>query len=463
LLGVGLGCSRMVRAVLHFLARSSSHWVRSNCVVRPLDSLHAICYSTLFVTCILAPVALLADAWAEDTPGPVAQRRLELEHIALRLKEAEKAVEKRLLSESLRLHFYGYLEGSYTQNFNNPSNRINQLRVFDVNSNQFRPNLAQFVLEREAKAEATGWDRVGFRVKFNAWRDSDFIGGINVSTWADFQEVYGQCRAPVGRGLTLQAGQFNSVVGYEVVESPHNAHYSRSWLFGLGQPFTTRGLRATYEFNEQVSLSVGAIAYINSARADTNFDPLVEYALAMTPTEKVRVTVYGLAGPRDGPSGTPGGTVFLAGGYLSVQVTDHTSAVIESYYANQSNSSTITTSRNARWDGAAAYVIHDFTDRWGVRLRGEIFEDAGGFVTCQGTTDYQPRANVCFGATSGTSAPAVAQTLWEFTGTVQYKPFASLITRLEYRYDKSNQNVFQVGGRATSYQPTLSLDVIYLF
>ena len=176
MLGVGLGCSRMVRAVLHFLARPSSHRARSNCVVRRLDSLHAICYSTLFVTCILALGSLLADAWAEDTPGPVGQR-LELEHIALRLKEAEKAVEKRLLSESLRLHFYGYLEGSYTQNFNNPSNRINQLRIFDVNSNQFRPNLAQFVLEREVKAEATGWDRVGFRVKFNAGRDSDFIGG----------------------------------------------------------------------------------------------------------------------------------------------------------------------------------------------------------------------------------------------------------------------------------------------
>ena len=84
-------------------------------------------------------------------------------------------------------------------------------------------------------------------------------------------------------------------------------------------------------------------------------------------------------------------------------------------------------------------------------------------VTCQGTTEYQPRANVCFGATSSASAPAVAQTLWEFTGTLQYKPFASLMTRLEYRYDKSNQNVFQVGGRATSYQPTVSLDVIYLF
>ena len=414
----------------------------------------------LFMTLIIALGGFPPEAWAEDTPGPVAQK---VEHIALRFKEAEKTAEKRLVSERLGLRFYGYLEGSYTQNFNNPSNHINELRIFDVNSNQFRPNLAQFVLEREAKADGSGWDRWGFHVKFNAGRDSDFIGGVNLSTWADFQEFYAQYLAPVGHGLKVQVGQINSLVGYEVVESPYDANYSRSWLFGLGQPFTTRGARISYEFNKQVSLSVGAIGYINSARADTNFDPLVEYALAISPTEKVRLTVYGVAGPRDGPTGTPGGTLFLAGGFVSLHLSDRTSAVIESYYANQSNSSSISAGRNARWDGVAAYLIHDITKEWGVRLRGEIFEDASGMVTCQGTTEYQPRANVCFGATSSAPAPAVAQTLWEFTGTLQYKPFASLVTRLEYRYDKSNQNVFQVGGRATSYQPTLSLDVIYLF
>ena len=397
-------------------------------------------FRLLLVSAILVVCVSSADVWAEEAPP-----------------------KKSLLSERLGLRFYGYLEGSYTQNFNNPSNRINQLRIFDVNSNQFRPNLAQFVLERDAKAEGTGWDRVGFHVKFNAGRDSDFIGGTNLSDWADFQEFYVQYLAPVGRGLNIQAGQINSLVGYEAVESPHNPNYSRSWLFGLGQPFTTRGVRASYAFTEQVSLSVGAIAYINSARADTDFDPLVEYALAVAPTETVKVTLYGLAGPRSGPTGTPGGTVFLAGGYVSVQVSDRTSAVIESYYANQSHSSLISAGGNARWDGAAAYLIHDFTDQWGLRLRAEIFEDAGGFVACQGTTAYQPRANVCFGATSEVQAVPIAQTLWEVTGTVQYKPFASLMTRLEYRYDKSNQNVFQLGNRATSYQPTLSLDVIYLF
>jgi len=44
------------------------------------------------------------DAFAEDEPTTLIDR---LEHLALHLRAAEKAVEKRLLSESLRVHFYG--------------------------------------------------------------------------------------------------------------------------------------------------------------------------------------------------------------------------------------------------------------------------------------------------------------------------------------------------------------------
>ncbi|MBM4133469.1 MAG: hypothetical protein FJ245_06850 [Nitrospira sp.] len=110
----------------------------------------------------------------------------------------------------------------------------------------------------------------------------------------------------------------------------------------------------------------------------------------------------------------------------------------------------------------AGYLIYDVNKEWGVRFRSEIFEDAGGFVSCNGTESF-PKANVCFGATDRRTSRDVAQTLWETTGTLQYRPFASLLTRLEYRYDKSDQNVFQLGNRATSYQPTLTLDVVYFF
>ncbi len=402
----------------------------------------------------------VCEAQADSPDDPSNQG---LEHVLLRHKGMPGAAAKRLVSKEWGLRFYGYLDGSYTQNFNNPANKINQLRIFDVNANQFRPNLAQFVLEKEAKAGGTWKDRAGFRVKFNAGRDSDLVGGFNFNQWIDFQEVYLQYVAAIGSGLNIQLGQMNSVVGYEVVESPHNPNYSRSWLFGLGQPFTTRGGRLSYEFTKQVALSIGAIGYINSARGNTRHDPLVESALTLTPSDRVKMTLYGLAGPRPGSSGTSGGTILLVGGFISVQATQQTSIVLESYYANQANSSTVSSSGNARWNGAAGYVIHDFDRQWGVRFRAEIFEDAGGLVSCGGTTDYQPKANVCFGASPTSSAPPIAQTLWEITSTLQYRPFESLITRLEYRYDRSNQNVFQIGSRAASYQPTLSVEAIYLF
>lgn len=383
--------------------------------------------------------------------------------MALRVKEAEKAIAKLVLSENLRLQFYGYLNASYTQNFSNPSNEINQLRTFDVGANQPRFNLAQVVAQRDAEVGDKWLDRVGFKVKFNAGQDSPLVGGRDLGTWADFQEYYFQYRAPVGNGLDVKLGQFNSLVGYEVAEGPYNGNYSRSWLFGLGQPFTTRGGRVTYEVDDRLSLSVGVIEFINSARGNTRHDPMVESALKLAVSDRASVTLYALAGSRPGAPGTNGGMLILTGGYVSVQMTDHASAVIESYYANQANSSSISPAGNARWNGVAGYFMYDITKQWGIRLRGELFEDAGGFVTCGGTTDFELRANVCFGATSSTPAPPVAQTLWEITSTLQYKPIPSVAARLEFRYDRSNRNTFQVGDRPAGYQPTLSLEVSYFF
>lgn len=400
---------------------------------------------------------LLTDARAEDKKPSLFP--YQFEPIP---RVAEKMTVRRLLSEVLRLRVNGYTQASYTQNFNRPSNDINELRIFDVNSNQFRANVIQAVVERAGKPGSSALDRLGFRVKFNAGQDSDFIGGLSLNPFADFQEFYVQYLAPVGRGLDLQVGQFNALVGYEQVGNPYSPNYSRSWLY-LGQPFTTGGISATYEFNQQVAMSIRAITFINAAQANTHHEPLVETLLMLTPSETVRVMLYGLAGPRAVAPGTPGGTLLLAGGYASWQFGAQTWAVVEAYYANQANSSLVSPGKNARWDGVAAYLFHDFTKEWSIRLRGEIFEDAGGLITCQGTTAYQPKANVCFGATSTEPAPAVAQTLWEMTATLEYRPFPSVKTRLEYRYDKSDHNVFQVGGRATSYQPTLSLDVVYIF
>jgi hypothetical protein len=380
----------------------------------------------------------------------------------VRVREINGPIEKRIISRSLGLAFYGYLDGSYTQNFNNPSNGINQLRIFDVDANQFRPNVAKIVLEREAKADGDALDRAGFRVKFNAGKDSDYIGGTNLSPYADFQELYAQYILQIGNGLDVKFGRINTLIGYESVESPWNPNFSRSWLFGLGQPFTTFGLRASYKFNEQVSFSIGGINSITSATGDSTNDLMVEAALTVTPINSVQFTVYGLFGPRAGQAPNTGGNRLLGGGMLTIQATEKAAFILEAYYANQENSSILSQAKNARWDGIAGYLVYDFNKQWGLRIRGEIFEDAGGYVSCNGT-ETTPKANVCFGSSPTATSPDFAQTLWEATYTLQFRPWYSLMTRLEYRQDHSNKGVFQRGNGPTNQQDTLALEVVYFF
>ena len=360
------------------------------------------------------------------------------------------------------LAFYGYGNASYDYNFNSPSTGINNLRGFDVGSDAIRLHLAQFVLERSATGQGSWLDRIGARVKFNIGSDSRTVGGTNVGNDADFQEWYLQYIAPVGNGVNIQFGRINSLVGFEVVESPYNLNYSRSLLFNLGQPFTTVGARLTYQFNDYVTLSAAAINSIDSLTTTSTRHPKVESAVTFTPHDSIRVALYGLYGFLDGVPGTPGGIRILGGGFIHMEPVPQVELALEAYYANQSNSSTLSPDRNARWNGVAGYATYEFTPDWSLRMRAEVFEDAGGFVTCSGVAG-PPKSNVCFGATSNTSAPPVAQTIWETTATLQFQPFPFLMTRLEFRYDKSNKHVFQVGNRSANHQETLALEMIALF
>ena len=371
-----------------------------------------------------------------------------------RLEQLEQSAGENSFVKKLGLSFYGYVAASYTHNFNNPNSQTNALRIFDGDANSFRPNMAQLVFEKEGKSDGALADRAGFRVKLNFGEDAKFTGGNTGADEVDFQEAYAQYVAPVGNGLDLRIGRMNTLIGYEVIESPLNPNFSRSWLFGLGEPFTTTGIRGTYQFSDSVTFSIGGINSFTGTQADLNRGKSVEALLGLTPTDWLGVSIFGFWGP-EGALGAKNSDRVLAGAIIDIQATPQTEFVVEAYYANQANA---TPGGNARWNGVAGYVIHDFTDQWGVRIRGEIFEDAAGFLGCGGATGVAGNANTCFGGV----APA-SQTLWEGTVTLQYKPVPSLLTRLEFRYDKSNRNTFQVGARSANHQETLAAEVAYLF
>ena len=229
-------------------------------------------------------------------------------------------------------NIYGFVDTSYTQNFNNPANKVNQNRIFDVDSNSFRLQLAQIVLEKEGKTGGALADAAGFRIKLNFGEDAEFTGGSAGGDDVDFQEAYIQFIAPVGNGLDLRMGRMNTLIGYEVIESPYNPNFSRSWLFGFGQPFTTTGIRASYDFNDQVGFSVGVINDFAGTASDGNNTKGVESALFLSPTDWLGLTAYGYFSSNEGAVGADAGRL-LGGGIIDIQATDSTEIVLEAYYA----------------------------------------------------------------------------------------------------------------------------------
>ncbi len=277
------------------------------------------------------------------------------------------------LANKLNLSLYGFVETSYTQNFNNPSSGVNNNRSFDGDANSFRPNMAQLVLEKAASPGGALTDRAGFRLKMNFGEDAKFTGGTGPDDF-DFQEAYVQYMP--ADNLTFQAGRMNTLIGYEVIESPLNPNFSRSFLFGIGEPFTVTGFRASFDFSESVSFAMSAINSFGGAQVDPNNGKSIEALLSLAPMDNVGVSIFGFWGP-EGTRGQDNSDRMQVGGIIDVQATDQLELVLEGYYGNWANSDG-PGSINARWNGVAGYAIYDFNDQWGLHVRAEVFEDAAG-------------------------------------------------------------------------------------
>ncbi|WP_455377896.1 outer membrane beta-barrel protein, partial [Petrachloros mirabilis] len=355
-----------------------------------------------------------------------------------RVEALEKKSEAPSLWKTLGFKASGFVDVAYTQNFNNPNSDLNQMHIFDTNANAFMPHLAQIMLERPADAGGSLLDRAGFRARLNFGLDSrvtrarsNYQSGTS-NDEVDFQELYAEYILPVGNGLKIQFGKMNTLIGYEVINSYENANFSRSFMFGTGQAFTTTGIRFTYTFNPVVTASFGVVNGWDNVD-DNNFGKTIEYLVALTPHERFGVTWYGSYGPEqanrefDGVSaGNPSAKRFANGLIFTFKATAQDTVVLEPYYVNEASNPAAgganNLKANARWNGLAGYLIHDFDEQWSFRLRGEIFEDAGGSRLCTGTWDTGGGANTCYGAINNTSATPVAQTVWEITPTLQFKP-----------------------------------------
>jgi hypothetical protein len=388
----------------------------------------------------LAPNPAGMPVYMDDTPAPPPPKPLAGELDKLGIKTGPFAV-------------YGFVEGSYTASFANAPNNILTGRVFEFDDNEsMLLNQADLTIEKTVDASAAakaGKIDVGGRVETIYGSDARYIhsNGMNFYGSAapqlspenqfDVVQAYADVALPVGTGLTIRAGKFVTLLGYETINPTTNSLYSHSYMFGYAIPFTNTGVLGMYNINDKLSVTGGITRGWDQSLKDNNgqvdYTGQVKYVF----NEKLTGYMNAITGPEEA-TGNAWRTVFdwiavyTASEHLSLA--GNVDLGIEPFGGP--------TGQSAQWYGTALYGGYKINDYFTPNIRGEWFADPQGARGLGGNL-YE----VTFGVTIH---PMPASTIG-----------SNLVVRPELRYDYSDEGIFD--GGTQNDQWTVAVDAFFTF
>jgi len=319
----------------------------------------------------------------------------------------------------------------------------------------------------------------GYRVDLWAGPDANILGtqsifGGSKASTGDFavRQAYVALRAPCGNGIDFKVGVFDSIIGYESVESGNNPNYTRSFGHSI-EPQTHTGILASYRFSDMLSASVGVANTIGPAineRAQGPNGGTVAGLPNWTKAESYKTYMASLAVTAPENLGFLSGSTLYAG--IVNGFTDSYGDGQTSYYVGGTLATPVTGLRCGasldyldihNWSGetwsVASYASYQATEKLSVHLRGEYLRDRGEqkFFTFDSTN---PLAS---------SNPDRALAI---TATAQYDLWKNVISRVELRWDHSlsGQKTWGNDNTASSTDPgtlrnefMLAANLIYKF
>jgi hypothetical protein len=330
----------------------------------------------------------------------------------------------------------GLVDVYYGRNLNQPSNRSDKLRNFDVADNQFNIGLAEVVLQKKAEP-------VGFRLDADFGTANDIVQGIApygstpYNTMTNLQQAYVTFVLPIANGLTVDAGKFATHMGYEVIESKDNWNYSRSLLFAWAIPYYHTGVRMTYPVAGNLTAALHIVNSWNSV-IDNNDFKSIGLMLNYAPSGSTALVLNIMDGVEEADAAIAGKkTVFDF--ILTHKLTETLALAVNADYGDER-----TLNGLATWKGIAAYARLTIDATSAVALRAEIFDDPKGYATALSV----PRLDVK-----------------EITGTYEYKFTDVLLLRGEARFDFANAAIFDKWANANTQhvQPTILLAAVVVY
>jgi hypothetical protein len=155
----------------------------------------------------------------------------------------------------------GFADLGYSLDFDYPPNLLFRNRSTTFKVNELDLSMAGIYVRKEP-SDRSRW---GTEFMLQSGKDSEGFGfsstapNLDGARWlrhiglADVSYL-----APVGNGLTIQAGIFNSLLGYDGLYAKDNLTYTRPWA-GDYTPYLMMGVNASYPFTKNLSVTLFAI------------------------------------------------------------------------------------------------------------------------------------------------------------------------------------------------------------
>lgn len=307
----------------------------------------------------------------------------------------------------------GFVDLGYSYDFNHPANHLFRGRGTTFRVDEVDMNMAAAYIRKDTSPTS----RWGAELEVQTGEDSKTFGFSATApnlAGADVLRHFGKADvsylAPVGKGLTLQAGIFSSFIGYDSLHAKDNFNYTRPWGADY-TPYLMMGVNASYPVSDKLT---GTVFVVNGYwhLADANSVPSFGGQLAYKASEHWTLKETPLVGPHQAD------TSFRYWRYFSDSIAEWKKGAITTAFEYQAGTEDIAIAGNPRalWMAAQLPFHYVLDKHWSVAVRPETAWDRNGRWT------------------------GFPQTIKAVTSTLEYHTSfrqAGAIVRLEHRYDDS--------------------------
>lgn len=405
----------------------------------------------------LAGVAsLLASATLADDPGRL--DKLEKENLDLRNRlEALENVAKRegilpsgstppkFVSAMSEITLSGFVQASYFYNLQDPADRASDGYLWNTIQDNFSLNKVKLTLaSKPAERSGEAWD-AGFRASMIWGEDAPVLntGGERQGLEA-VREAYVDLNIPIGDGLIVKAGQLISLLNFESGDGgAANPNFSQGfqWFFTGNGP--SAGVQGDYQVTDWLNVKARVQNGMYAGAVDNNNAKTFLGSLGITPGPATWINLLGFAGEESDTMNVAGGSV-LAGH----KFTEKLNTGFEFDYFNFDPA----TGNSADLWSVGTWIWYDFTDKFGIALRGEYLDDpdGGGLkgITLPGRTG------------SAILSPDADGSIASVAFTLNFRPIAGVKIQPEVRYDWTS---YAGGFDGEEYRVIVGAGITYSF